>query len=108
MKAQPHAVGATAVTVVTASRGGASEASARDARQRIRDFIVESFFVDDFDDDASFLRTGIVDSMGMGHLVAFLEDTFGIALADAELVPENLDSLSRVTAFVERKLREPP
>ena len=74
-------------------------------RQRIRSFLVESFFVDDFADDASFLRAGIVDSMGMSQLVAFLEQEFGIAIADDELVPENLDSLDRVVAFVDRKRR---
>ncbi len=72
-------------------------------KQRIRDFIVENFFVDGFGDDESFLRSGIVDSMGMSQLVAFLEETFGFPIADDELVPENLDSLSRVAAFVDRK-----
>ncbi len=74
-----------------------------DVRDRIRTFIVETFFVDAFGDDDSFLRNGIVDSLGMMDLVAFLEREFGIKLADAELVPENLDSLARVAAFVERK-----
>jgi acyl carrier protein len=74
-------------------------------RQRIRAFIVETFFVEEFGDDDSFLRTGIVDSMGMSQLVAFLEEEFGIAIADAELVPENLDSLARAAAFVEGKTR---
>jgi len=37
------------------------------------------------------------------ELVAFLEEQFRISLQDGELVPENLDSLARVTAFVERK-----
>lgn len=76
-----------------------------DPKQRIRSFIVDTFFVDDFADDASFLRTGVIDSMGMMQLVAFLEQTFSIAIADAELIPENLDSLDRVTAFVLRKTR---
>lgn len=74
-------------------------------KQRIRAFIVDTFFVEDFEDDASFLRTGIVDSMGMMQLVAFLEQEFGIAVADSELVPENLDSLDRVAAFVAHKTR---
>ena len=72
-------------------------------RQRIRGFVTETFFVEDFADDDSFLRSGIVDSMGMSHLVAFLESEFGIRIADEELVPENLDSLARAAAFVERK-----
>jgi acyl carrier protein len=74
-------------------------------RQHIRNFIAETFFVSDFDDHASFLRTGIIDSMGMAQLVTFLEQTFEFAVADAELVPDNLDSLDRVVAFVERKRR---
>jgi acyl carrier protein len=74
-----------------------------DPRQHIRNFILETFFVSDFDDRASFLRTGIIDSMGMAQLVTFLEQTFGISVADGELVPDNLDSLERVVAFVERK-----
>jgi acyl carrier protein len=72
-------------------------------RARIRRFIVESFFVDGFSDEESFLRNSIIDSLGMLELVAFLEKEFGIKIADTELVPENLDSLARVCAFVERK-----
>jgi acyl carrier protein len=41
----------------------------------------------------SFLDAGIVDSTGVLELVAFLENTFGISLADEELIPENLDSI---------------
>lgn len=72
-------------------------------KERIRGFIVDSFFVEDFADDDSFLRRGLIDSTGMMELVAFLEEQFQISLQDGELVPENLDSLTRVTAFVERK-----
>jgi acyl carrier protein len=73
-------------------------------RARIRAFISETFFVDDFGDDDAFLRAGIIDSMGMLQLVTFLQDEFGIELAEEELVPENLDSVARAAAFVERKL----
>lgn len=72
-------------------------------RDRIRNFIVDTFFVDDFQDDDSFLRKGLIDSTGMMELVSFIETEFGIKLEDKELVPENLDSLTRVVAFVGRK-----
>jgi acyl carrier protein len=72
-------------------------------RDRIRSFIVDTFFVDEFGDDDSFLRKGLIDSTGMMELVSFIETEFGIKLEDTELVPENLDSLSRVVAFVGRK-----
>jgi acyl carrier protein len=35
--------------------------------------------------------------------VCHLQDHYGIVIADAELVPDNLDSVSKVAAFVERK-----
>jgi len=69
----------------------------------VRSFVSETFFVDDFADDDSFLQTGIIDSTGMMELVAFLERRFGIKIADEELVPENLDSLANVCRFVSRK-----
>jgi acyl carrier protein len=73
------------------------------SRARIREFIVEFFFVEEFSDDDSFLRNSIVDSLGMLELVAFLEKEFGIKVRDSELIPDNLDSLAKVCAFVERK-----
>lgn len=74
-----------------------------DTRSRIRSFISETFFVDQFADADSFLRTGIIDSTGMLELVAFLEQQFGIQISDAELLPENLDSLDNLSRFLQRK-----
>jgi len=71
--------------------------------EQLRNFIRESFFVETFGDDDSFLRNGIIDSMGMLQLVAFVEDTFGVEVEDEELVPANFESLSKVVAFVEGK-----
>ena len=69
----------------------------------IRRFLAEVFFVDGLDADSSFLEEGIIDSTGMLELVMFIESTYGVKIADDEFVPENLDSLNRVAAFVERK-----
>jgi len=54
-------------------------------------------------DDASLLEEGIMDSTGVLNLVMFIEETFGIQVKDEELVPENLDSVDKLVAFVERK-----
>jgi acyl carrier protein len=79
-----------------------------DHTQRIRAFILDTFlFTDDpsaLKDDDSFLDRGIIDSTGVLELVMFLEDELGIEVDDEELVPENLDSVERVNAFVRRKL----
>jgi acyl carrier protein len=73
------------------------------ARETIRGFIADTFFVDDFTDKDSFLKKGIIDSTGMMELVAFLEQQFSVKVDDAELVPENLDSLDNLVAFIDRK-----
>jgi acyl carrier protein len=74
-----------------------------DTRSLIRSFIGETFFVEDFSDDDSFLQKGVIDSTGMLELVAFIEERFSIKLDDAELVPQNLDSLDNICHFLETK-----
>ena len=75
--------------------------------QEIRDFVVENFLFGQAsavpDDDASLLENGVIDSTGVLELVAYLEEHFQVRVADAELVPENLDSLHRLSDFVRRK-----
>lgn len=73
----------------------------------IRNYIIDTFLYGDgaqLKDDTSFLESGIVDSTGILELITFLEESYGIAIADAELVPENLDSVRNVSRFLERKL----
>jgi len=72
-------------------------------RETLRRFIAESFFVEDFADQDSFLRTGIVDSTGMMELILFLEATFAFKIEDGELIPDNLDSIDKLLKFIERK-----
>lgn len=74
-------------------------------------FMVDNFLFGDGEqlrDDTSFLEEGIVDSTGILELVTFLEDTYGITIEDDELIPENLDSLKNVAAYVEKKLNGVP
>jgi len=75
--------------------------------ETVREFIVENFLFGDagrLNEDTSFLAEGIVDSTGILELVFFLEETFGISVADDELVPENMDNLRNIAAYVERRL----
>ena len=72
----------------------------------IRNFIVENFlFGDDegLENNTSFLDKGIVDSTGILELIEFISEKFSIEVEDDELVPENLDSIDNVTAFIGRK-----
>ena len=77
-----------------------------DARARIRGFIGDTFFVEDFADGDSFLQEGVIDSTGMLELVAFIEEQFAVKLDDAELIPQNLDSLDNLCRFLETKQKK--
>ena len=74
---------------------------------QVREFIGDNLMLGghngDFDDNASFLDMGLIDSTGVIELIAFLEERFGIQVYDDEIVPDNLDSVQRVEAFVLRK-----
>lgn len=74
---------------------------------QVRSYILENYlFTDDesmLNNDDSFLQKNILDSTGMLEVIYFLEDEFGIKVKDEEMVPENLDSVARIVAFVDRK-----
>jgi acyl carrier protein len=80
-----------------------------DVKRQVREFVCQNFYVADpasFGDSTSFLEHGIVDSTAILEVVAFLEERFQIQIDDADFIPENLDSLDRIEAFVARKRGE--
>jgi acyl carrier protein len=77
-----------------------------DAKQLVREFVTSNFFVSDatsLTDCASLLELGVVDSTGVLEIIGFVERTFGVTVEDDEIVPENLDSIDRIAAYVGRK-----
>jgi acyl carrier protein len=76
-------------------------------RQDVRTFIISNFMFgqggDGLTDDQSFLETGVIDSTGVLELISFLEQQFGFAVEDQEVVPSNLDSVAQLVSFVQRK-----
>ena len=54
--------------------------------------------------DDSLLDDGILDSLGILDVVAFLEESFGVSVQDEELDPENFDSVDALASFVRAKL----
>ena len=79
-----------------------------DISATVRRFIGENFMfreeLDSLLETASLLDAGIIDSTGVLELVCFLEDSFAIQIADDEMLPENLDSIAAIGAYVQRKL----
>jgi acyl carrier protein len=79
-----------------------------DTKETVREFILNHFLKGDVSrkliDDASFIEEGIIDSVGVLELVAFLEEKFGFKVEDEEIVPENFDSIVKLDIFVQAKL----
>lgn len=80
-----------------------------DIKKKLKIFIIGKFLLGDSskvpEDDDSFLEEGIIDSTGVLELVGFIEETFKITIEDEELVPDNLDSLNKLTSFIKKKAR---
>jgi acyl carrier protein len=76
-------------------------------KSEIRNFIVEYFLYgqdNGLGDDVSFLQKGLMDSTGILELVSFIEEKYGISIDDEELIPDNFDSLNKLSAFITSKL----
>jgi len=69
---------------------------------QIKDYIAKNLLFSDngfpYPDEASFLDEGIVDSVGVMELVAFVEEEFGIKVDDLEVTPDNFDSVSKLAS----------
>ncbi len=79
-------------------------------KRQLRKFIDENLIKDQkdkvVDDNDSFFEKNVIDSTGVLELVLFLEQTFGFAVEDEEIVPENLDSIKSLLAYVQLKLEQ--
>ncbi|MBN1696487.1 MAG: acyl carrier protein [Spirochaetales bacterium] len=83
------------------------EAKKEEIKRKVKDFIITTFLFGDtsfqIEDDISFMENGIIDSTGILEVIEFIESNFGVKIEDTELLPENLDSLDNIAAFLIRK-----
>jgi acyl carrier protein len=74
----------------------------------VRQFVTEKFMYaqggETLGNNMSLLDRGLIDSTGVLELVFFLEQTYGIKVADEEMLPDNLDSIDAIRSYVRRKL----
>lgn len=79
-----------------------------DLMQRVRDYVTQNFLYmrPDFPlgEDDRLLGRGVLDSMGVLELIAFLGDEFGIDVADDEITEANLGTLRSITNYVASKV----
>ena len=70
----------------------------------INDYISREFVQDatllPLGNATSLLETGVLDSLGLLRLVVYIQERFGIAVDDVDLVPENFDSVDAICAYL--------
>ena len=75
----------------------------------INDYISREFVQDPallpLANETSLMESGILDSLTLLRLVVFLEERFGITMGDADLLPQNFDSVNTICAYV--RARDP-
>ena len=52
-------------------------------------------------------NTGILDSAGLLHFVAYIEQEFNFSIPDEDLIPEKFTSIRSVANYIRSKLKEP-
>lgn len=77
-------------------------------KDQLRQYITKSFLRNNkpvtFTDDTSLFEEGIIDSLGVLQLIAHLEESYGFTAKDEELIPQNLDSINSLDAYISLKL----
>jgi acyl carrier protein len=75
----------------------------------IRDFVVERLAPasgrTQLAGDEDLIDTGVLDSLGVFQLVAFLEENYRISIADTDITPENFGTLDRIERLVAGRVR---
>lgn len=79
----------------------------QDIKNGVRRYLDDNFIMGTratpLGDADSFLDHDVLDSTGFLELIGHLEETYALKVLDDEMVPENLDSLDSIAAFVARK-----
>ena len=78
-----------------------------DIEREVKSFLIANFLFGRADAlrDNELLLGKVIDSTGVIELVSFLQERFNITVEDDEVIPENLESVESVVAYVARKLR---
>jgi acyl carrier protein len=75
---------------------------------RVRDFIIRAARLRSLRDDEDLLATGLVNSLLLVQILAFVENDIGIEVCDDDLITDNFRSVDAITALVGRTCASDP
>lgn len=80
-----------------------------DHTQTITKFLVDEFLpdvpADSLAADYDLLSGGVLDSLGLLKVIAWLEDRFDVVIDDVEIEPDNFRTVAAINAFVRNTRR---
>ncbi|MFF2041107.1 acyl carrier protein [Kitasatospora sp. NPDC048239] len=78
----------------------------------IKRFLIEEFLpdvsADQLADDHDLLSDGVIDSLGVLKLIAWVEDRFELPVDDTDLDPNNFRSVAAIDAFITQRRTPAP
>jgi len=78
-----------------------------DVETAIERFVVDEIMLGDsntkIDPNESLISSGVLDSLALLRLIAFLEEQMGVTVDDSEVIPENFESINEIKSFIEKK-----
>jgi len=81
-----------------------------EVKDRIREYVLEEFAktkgINQITDSESLTKNGVIDSMGIFRLVAFIEETFNVRVGDEEITHDNLESVDAIERLVLAKAKK--
>jgi acyl carrier protein len=74
--------------------------------QTVKQFVLSEFLPDvpdgDLPTDYDLVTGGVIDSLGLLKLIAWIEERFGLPVDDVELDPESFRTIDAIDAFIAR------
>jgi acyl carrier protein len=78
-----------------------------DIEKTIKEFIISEIMhekrISSLKNDEPLLEKGIIDSVGLLHLLTFIEERFNVQIPDEEVIPENFETLNKIASFIKKK-----
>ncbi len=75
-------------------------------KKTLRNYLISNSAGGDIEtlsDDESLLDAGVIDSVAMIELIAFLEQTYRICVDEDDMIPENFNSIDGIAGYVKSK-----
>lgn len=81
-----------------------------EARKTLRTFIISELANgitgSDISDESDLLTTGVIDSLGVMRLTAFIQSEFSYEVPMADLTIENFESIDAICAYLTRSIAD--